>query len=72
MIHAVEYFQKAADQGLASAQDDLALCYYYERGIAQDYEKAAQWWQKAADQGHRNAQCNLGLCYKNGKGVKQD
>ena len=42
---AVKYFQKAADQGLANAQDHLALCYYYEKGIGQDYGKAAQWWQ---------------------------
>ena len=69
---AVEYFQKAADQGYPVAQNWLGLCYDEGTGVIQDFEKAAQWYKKAADQGYPDAQNNLGLCYEEGTGVIQD
>ena len=69
---AVEWFQKAADQGLAKAQYNLGDMYFYGQGVKQDYIKAVEWWQKAAEQGDAKAQFNLGNMYYNGQGVKQD
>ncbi len=69
---AFSWFQKAADQGHDSAQNQLGLCYYEGKGVEQDYRKAAAWYQKAADQGYDVAQYHLGNCYYHGEGVEQD
>ena len=69
---AAEYFRKAAEQGHATAQDNLGECYYYGRGIGQDYEEAVKWYHKSAEQGYASAQNNLGVCYENGHGVGKD
>ena len=66
------YYQKAAEQGHAHAQNNLGQCYFFGEGIGQDYEKAVNWFTKAAEQGNPSAQSNLGICYRDGKGVKQD
>ena len=68
----VEYFQKAANLGLADAQHDLALCYVFGDGVAQNETMAAKWWKKAAKQGHASAQYHLGCCYENGIGLTQN
>ena len=47
-------------------------CYYYSKGVKQDYYEAFRWFKAAAEQGHAEAQYRLGICYDNGKGVKQD
>ena len=47
---ALEWFQKAAGQGLAEAQYTLNDMYYYGLGVARDYTRAAQWARKAAAQ----------------------
>jgi membrane-associated protease RseP (regulator of RpoE activity) len=47
---AVEWFQKAADQGFAPAQFFLGRMYAYGRGVAKDERKAAELLQKAAAQ----------------------
>ena len=69
---AVKWWRKSAEQGHASAQNNLGECYYYGQGVAQDYAKAAKWYRKAAEQGRASAQYNLGWCYYNGRGVAQD
>ena len=69
---AVEWFQKAAEQGHAIAQCYLGVCYERGRGVQQDYTKAVEWFQKAAEQGDAAAQFNLGVCYYYGRGVQQD
>ena len=69
---AFSWFQKSADQGHDSAQNQLGLCYYEGKGVEQDYRKAAAWYQKAADQGYDVAQYHLGNCYYHGEGVEQD
>ncbi len=56
---AVEWFLKAAKQGLASAQYDLGLMYEFGRGVEQSDEKAREWYQKAADQGFEDAMVAL-------------
>ncbi len=69
---AVKWFRQAAEQGMAKAQYNLALCYYNGKGIEKDYVKATEWYSKAAEQGYAEAQHNLGACYYNGKGVEND
>ena len=69
---AVEYFQKAADRGLAIAQNKLGECYENGKGVEKNYEEAFKWYQKAADQNHADAQGNLAALYANGWGVEQN
>jgi TPR repeat protein len=66
------WYQKAADQGFASAQFNLGWCYANGQGVPQDYSQAVRWYQKAAGQGHAQAQFNLGGCYENGQGVPRN
>lgn len=54
-IKAVEYFQKAAEQGHTEAQLNLGYCYDKGYGVAQNYTEAAKWYHKAAEQGLANA-----------------
>ena len=60
-IKAVEWYQKAAEQGVAQAQSNLGNRYYNGEGVKQDYHKAVEWYQKAAIQGDATAQFNLAL-----------
>ena len=65
-------YYKAAKQGDADAQYNLADCYYNGKGVTKDDTQATYWWHKAAEQGHIAAQFNLGICYKDGAGVEKD
>ena len=49
---AVEWYRKAAEQGLGSAQYHLGRCYEGGHGVTKDLTKAAEWYQKAADKGY--------------------
>lgn len=49
---AVEWFQKAAEQGLAAAQSNLGVMYAKGCGVPKDERKAVEWYQKAAEQGY--------------------
>ncbi len=69
---AVYWYEKAANQGAAYAQNNLGACYYDGEGVPKDYEKAVYWYEKAANQGDAKAQCNLGYCYYEGEGVPKD
>ena len=64
---AVEYFQKSAEQGDASAQYNLGECYCNGDGVPQSYSEAAKWFCKSAEQGYAAAQCYLGWCYEKAK-----
>ena len=69
---AVECFQKAAEQGDAMAQYNLAQCYRKGYGVPQNYTEAVKWYRKAAEQGYAEAQFNLGGCYGKGEGVTKN
>lgn len=56
-----EYLLKAAEQGIANAQFELAE--YYRREPKPNYEKALKWYRRAAKMGHNLAQYVLGLVY---------
>lgn len=63
------YFTKAANQGDALAQNELAYMYAAGKGAQRDNEKALKWYQQAAKQGLASAQYNLALMYLNGLGT---
>ena len=69
---AIEMYHRAANQGLAAAQNDLGECYYNGNGVTTDYGEAVKWYRLAADQGYADAQSHLGDCYYQGNGVTQD
>lgn len=69
---AVYWYRKAAEQGDASAQYSLGLCYEDGQGVSKSLSDAVHWYRKAAEQGVSNAQGLLGDCYYKGKGVSQD
>jgi TPR repeat protein len=61
------------EQGVAYAQDRLALMYRQGRGgLPQDYAEAAKWVRKSAEQGDAIAQAYLGTLYLQGVGVAHD
>jgi TPR repeat protein len=53
---AVEWYQKAAEQGDAIAQYNLGISYKEGQGVKKDKNKAAEWLSKAAAQGDEDAQ----------------
>ena len=58
---AVRLYEKAAIDGFAPAQGNLAVAYQDGEGVQQDTEKAHFWYQKAVAAGEANAQNNYGL-----------
>jgi uncharacterized protein len=72
---ALQWFQRAAAQGLAEAQFELGNMHAY--GLAppaagEDPQRlAAQWYFEAARQGHAQAQYSLGILFLTGSGVAQ-
>ncbi|MCG8017157.1 MAG: sel1 repeat family protein, partial [Candidatus Thiodiazotropha sp. 'RUGA'] len=44
---AVEWFKKAAEQGLAGSQTTLAMLYEEGRGVEKDPEEAKRWYKLA-------------------------
>ncbi len=69
---AANYYQRAADGGLAEAQTNLGLLYAEGRGVAKSQEKAVALWLQAARKNNAIAQFNLGLAYFSGRGIDQD
>ena len=66
------WYKKAAEQGLAEAQNNLGVMYKDGQGVKQDFKEAARWFRLAAQQDNTLAQLNLGWLYHAGKGVCQD
>jgi len=69
---AFKFFKPLAEQGIAEAQHNLGVMYYFGKGVPQDDTEAVKWYRKAAGQGHASAQYNLGNMYADGRGVPQD
>ena len=66
------WFQRAANQGNATAQYNVGASYAAGAGVAKSDADAAKWFRRSADQGMVFAQLNLGLLYAAGNGVPQD
>ena len=69
---AVAWYLKAATQGRAAAQYNLALSYETGNGTSQNYAVAAKWYRMAAEQGDVDAQIGLAALYRYGLGVPAD
>ena len=65
----MNWYRKAAEQGVDKAQNNLGVMYEKGVGVPQDYQEAVNWYRKAAEQGHAMAQFNLGAMHFKGKGV---
>lgn len=63
---AVELYIKAAEQGNAVAQVNLAWCYQEGSGVDKDDRKAVEWLIKAANQRCIEGMNNLGSLYEKG------
>nr|WP_232417936.1 tetratricopeptide repeat protein [Methyloversatilis thermotolerans] len=72
MAEAVRWLEKAAAQGHAQAQYELALAFKLGRGTLQDYPAAARWFARAARSGHVAAQYHMGRLHRIGEGVSLD
>lgn len=70
-VRAVYWYRKAAEQGHASAQNNLGVCYVRGNGVPQSFTEAVKWYKLSANQGNDVAQSNLGNCYYNGYGIPQ-
>ena len=56
-VQAVKWYIKAAEQGYADAQYNLAYTYEFgEPGVPRDIDKAIRWYRKAAAKDHPEAQ----------------
>jgi len=69
---AFKLFRLSAEQGYASAQNNLGGMYDQGQGVPQDYKKALKLYRLAGEQRYAGAQLNLGIMYYEGLGVPQD
>ena len=65
----IEWLTRAAEQGFADAQAQLADRYRIDK---EDWHRAAHWYERAATQGHPTAPAKLSNLYYNGEGVEPD
>lgn len=68
----VMWFRRAAEQGHANAQYNLAVCYYNGDGVEMDFKQAYKWYKASADNDFDPAWYILGTLYEMGFGTKQD
>ena len=69
---AVEFFQLAADQNHAMAQNMLGYMYINGEGVNKDSKKAVEFFRLAASQGLADAQTSLGFYYASGEKGEKD
>jgi TPR repeat protein len=65
----VKWYTLAAEQGYATAQNNLGLMYDLGQGVPVSDKTAVKWYTLAAKQGYANAQDNLGAVYEYGGGL---
>lgn len=72
--NALAYYwvRKAALQGVAREQYNLAILYYEGKGVGRDSVLALYWLHEAIKQGDAKAQSKLGRLYAEGQDVPQD
>ena len=66
---AFEWFSKAANQGHAKAQLNLAMMFENGEGTNRDLKKALEWYEKSAAQGDEMAMQRLEQLRKNNVAV---
>jgi tetratricopeptide (TPR) repeat protein len=65
VVEAVKWYEKAAQQGMDSAQVNLALCYLEGNGVEKNDSSALYWLHQAINQGNSDAMVNLGVYFFN-------
>ena len=68
LTKAVDYYRKAADQGCAFGQHNLAYMYYNGTGVNKSFVEARKFYKMSADQNYANAQFMLGKMMMKGEG----
>ena len=68
----MEYYQLAADGGVAAGWRSIGFLYQYGLGVELDYGKAYDCFQRAAEQGDLQAMFNLGEYFREGKAQEKD
>ena len=58
---ALREWRPLAEQGVASAQNNLGFMYVYGKGVLQDYVRAHMWFNIAASSGNKTASENRDL-----------
>ncbi len=71
-VKALHWYRKAANQGFAGAQNNLAVMYEQGLGVPKNKPEAAKWYLAAAEQYNAYAQHSIGGMYRDGEGVLQD
>lgn len=71
IVFAIWAYQKAAEQGHAGAQNNLAVLYDNGTELPRDIEKALYWYHESIKNGGNAARFNLGLSYYWGDGIEQ-
>lgn len=66
------YLKKAADQGYAPAQLQIAEAYFEGFGVPKDEKAAVKITQLACENGSLTAKYNMGIYYKYGKGIEKN
>ena len=69
---ALNWYRRAAEQGLVRAEANLANMLLRGQGVDQDPREAATWFHRAAVAGHVISQFNIGQMYRKGLAVPQD
>ncbi len=69
---AFKLYMKAAEAGLAEAQNIIGYLFSSGTGVQQNDTKAVEYYRKAAAQDHLVAQYNLATMFCGGWGVRQD
>ena len=59
---AKEYYESAAKQGYADAQNNLGVFYANGVVVKQSFEIARAWWNKSVDKGRMRSLKNISLC----------
>ncbi|WP_085900310.1 tetratricopeptide repeat protein [Kiloniella majae] len=71
-LEAIKWYESAANQGVAAAQNNLGRLYAQGKGVKADRTKAVGYWRMASESNHPMAQYNLGLALFRGEGVAQN
>jgi TPR repeat protein len=66
------WYERAAKQGHAQAQYNLARLYATGQGVPRDQDQALRWVRSAASQGYPPAQARFGLRLATANGITQD
>lgn len=75
IINSLRYspeLEKYAENGNATAQNNLGVVYQKGSGVEADLGKAIYWFTKGAEGGNDKAMVNLGAAYLKGTGVDQN